>query len=155
MNSFIASPIPPFSSLPPASSGDSGADPRAGFRTKTVGTRLSVSELEEVEAAAKRGGTTLAEWLREVALREARPGPPNPVELVLAELAATRYLLLNLFLSTAEANTAGHALQPETVPKIREAADARKHDTARKMLEEFLAGGTKSKRDVKDTGVSR
>lgn len=144
--------IPPFSSSLPVLHVDPGSDPRAGFRTKTVGTRLSVGELEEVEAAAKRGGTTLAEWLREVALKEARPGPGDPVELVLSELAATRYMLLNLFLSTAQANTAGHALPPETVAKIREAADARKQDTARKMLEEFLAGGTKSKRDL---GASR
>ena len=114
-------------------------DNRASFRTKTVATRLSVDELEEVESAAKRGGKTLAEWLREVALREARPRP-DVNELLLGELAATRYLLLNLFHATAQAQQTGKQLLPESVLKIRETADARKLGVARKMLAEFLAG---------------
>lgn len=127
-------------SAPPASS-SSGLSPdnRASFRTKTVATRLSVDELEEVEFAAKRSGKTLAEWLREVALREARPRP-DVNELLLGELAATRYLLLNLFHATAQAQQAGKQLLPESVLKIRETADARKLGVARKMLAEFLAG---------------
>ena len=35
----------------------------------------------------------------------------------------------------------GLPLPPESVLKIREAADARKHATAGRMLAEFLAGG--------------
>ena len=81
------SPVEPLSSPDAGSS----ADPRNAFRTKTVGTRLSVAELEEVEAAAKRAGKSLAEWLRENALREARQRPGDPNELLLSELAATRF----------------------------------------------------------------
>ncbi len=108
-------------------------------RAKTVATRLSPAELAEVESAAKRSGKTLAEWLRETALREARQRPADPVELVLAEVAATRYMLLNLFHAAALANAEGRHLLPDSVLKIRETADARKLATARKMLQDFLS----------------
>ena len=59
-------------------------------RPKTAATRLSVEELEEVESAAKRDGKSLAEWLRDTVLREARQRSAESVELVLAELSANR-----------------------------------------------------------------
>ena len=128
------SPLP---SAPPASSSsDLSPDNRALFRTKTVATRLSVDELAAVETAAKQSGKTLAEWLREVVLRAARPSP-DVNELLLGELAATRYLLLNLFHASAKAAEKNEPFLPEAVLQIREAADARKLATARKMLQEF------------------
>ena len=115
------------------------ADARTILRAKTVATRLSIEELEEVESAAKRDGKTLAEWLRATVLREARQRPADPVELILSELSATRYMLLNCFLSTAQAAAEGRQLLPETVLKIRATADAQKLQKARKMLQEFSA----------------
>ena len=115
------------------------ADARAILRAKTVATRLSIEELEEVESAAKRDGKTLAEWLRATILREARQRPADPVELILAELSATRYMLLNCFLSTAQAGVEGRQLLPETVLKIRDKADALKLQIARKMLQDFFS----------------
>jgi len=97
-----------------------------------------VEELEAVESASKQSGKTLAEWLREVALRAARPSR-DVTELLLSELAATRYLLLNLFHASAKAAQNNEPFLPEAVLKIREAADARKLLTARKMLQEFLS----------------
>src|ERR1039457_41191 len=102
------------------------AEARTVLRAKTVATRLSIEELEEVESAAKRDGKTLAEWLRATVLREARQRPADPVELILAELSATRSMLLNCFLSTAQAGVEGQQLLPETVLKIRATADAQK-----------------------------
>ena len=115
------------------------ADARTILRAKTVATRLSIEELEEVESAAKRDGKTLAEWLRATVLREARQRPADPVELILAELSATRSMLLNCFLLTAQAGAEGKQLLPETVLKIRATADAQKLQKARKMLQEFWA----------------
>ena len=130
------------SSVAPVSPAEiaSGVDPKSAFRTKTVGTRLTVAELEEVEAAAKRSGKSLAEWLRETALRQARERPADTTELLLAELVATRSVLLNLFHASAQASEEGVAIAPETVLKIRDSADARKLGAARKMLQEFRAG---------------
>jgi hypothetical protein len=65
------------------------ADARTILRAKTVATRLSVEELEEVESAAKRDGKSQAEWIRDTVLREARQRSAS-VELVLAELSANR-----------------------------------------------------------------
>ena len=115
------------------------ADARTILRAKTVATRLSIEELEEVESAVKRDGKTLAEWLRETVLREARQRPADPVELILAELSATRYMLLTLFHSTAEAAAEGRQLLPETVLKIRDKADALKLQKTRKMLQDFFS----------------
>jgi hypothetical protein len=112
-------------------------------RAKTVATRLSPEELEDVEAAAKRSGKQLAAWLRDVALEAARP-TPDTSELLLAEVAATRFMLLNLFHASATAARDGAHLTPETVLKIRETADLRKQQTARKLLQDFVAAELKT-----------
>jgi uncharacterized protein (DUF1778 family) len=111
---------------------------RTILRAKTVATRLSTEELEEVEEAAKRSGKSLAEWLRDTALTEARERPADPGEVILAEVCATRYMLLNLFHATAQAASEGKQLLPETVLKIRETADAQKATKAHKLLQESL-----------------
>lgn len=112
---------------------------RTILRAKTVATRLSTDELEEVESAAKLSGKSLAEWLRDTALVEARQRPADPVEVVLAEVCATRYMLLNLFHATAQAASEGKQLLPETVLKIRETADAQKATKAHKLLHDSSA----------------
>jgi len=111
---------------------------RTVLRAKTVATRLTPEELAEVEAAAERDGKTVAEWLREIALRTARERSADCIEILLAEQMATRYALLNLFHATALANSEGKQLLPDTVLKIRDQADARKLAKARQMLQEFL-----------------
>jgi hypothetical protein len=85
---------------------------RPGLHAKTIATRLSPEELQEVKSAAERDGKSLAEWLRELALRSARERAADPIELLLAELMATRYALLNLFDATALAGGEGKQLFP-------------------------------------------
>ena len=50
------SPVPPNEAARPA------------LRAKTIATRLTLEELQEVEAAVERDGKPLAEWLRDLAL---------------------------------------------------------------------------------------
>jgi uncharacterized protein (DUF1778 family) len=126
---------------PAGSDAPSSEEAKPGFRTKTIATRITPEELAEVEDAAERDGKSLAEWLRELVLNSARQRPADPVELLLSEVAATRYMLLNLFHATAQANAEGKHLLPDSVLKIRDTADRRKLQTARKMLEEFFAQG--------------
>jgi hypothetical protein len=114
---------------------------RPGLRAKTVATRLTPEELREVEAAAGRDGKSLAEWLRELALKTARQRPADPMELLLSEVLATRYMLLNLFHATAQANAEGKHLLPESVLKIRDQAEVRKLESARKLMAAFLVQG--------------
>jgi hypothetical protein len=126
---------------PPAHvSASEGAQEKPGFRTKTIATRVTPEELREVEAAAEKNGKTLAVWLRELALNAARERPADPTELLLAELSALRYMLLNLFHASASAQTEGKYLLPESVVKIRDKAEARKLVDARKLLTDFRAG---------------
>ena len=117
---------------------------KPGFRTKIISTRITPEELREIEAAVERDGKKFAEWLRDVALKSARQGPVDPTEVLLAEQTAMRYMLLNLFYATAQANAEGKHLLAESVLKIRDQANARKVTDARKLLESFQsveAGG--------------
>ena len=112
---------------------------RPGFRTKIIATRLTPGELAEVEAAAETANQSLAEWLRETALQAARQRPADPIELLLAEVWALRYTLLNLFHSKAKAAAEGTQLMPDSIAKIRDQADAVKLQKAHKLLADFLA----------------
>ena len=112
---------------------------RPGFRTKTIATRLTPGELAEVEATAENAGQSLAEWLRETALHAARERPADPIELLLAEVWALRYTLLNLFHSNAKEASEGKQLLPDSIVKIRDQADAAKLQKAHKILADFLA----------------
>jgi hypothetical protein len=112
---------------------------RPGFRTKTIATRLTPGELAEVEATAESAGQSLAEWLRETALHAARQRPADPIELLLAEVWALRYTLLNLFHSKAKAASEGTQLLPDFIVKIRDQADTMKFPKAHTILADFLA----------------
>lgn len=115
------------------------AETRPGFRTKTIATRLTPGELAEVEATAESAGQSLAEWLRETALHAARQRPADPIELLLAEVWALRYTLLNLFHSNAKAAAEGTQLLPDSIVKIRDQADTMKFQKAHTILADFLA----------------
>jgi len=126
----------------PQSSLPFGEEAKPGFRTKTAATRLTPDELAEIEAAAESAGQVLSEWLRGTALCAARQrpaDPADPAELVLAEVWAVRYTLLNLFHAASQAASEGRQLSPDSVLEIRDQADARKLHQARKLLEEFFA----------------
>src|SRR5271157_1085102 len=129
----------------PQSSLPFGEEAKLGFRTKTAATRLTPEELGEIESAAERAGQALSEWLRRTALSAARLRPADPAELVLAELWALRYTLLNLFHAAAGAAAEGRQLSPDSVLKIRDQADARKIQQARKLLDDFFARGRKER----------
>ena len=125
-----------------------GEEPKPGFRTKTAATRLTPGELAEIESAAEGVGQVLSEWLRETALRAARQRPADQAELVLTEVCAVRYTLLNLFYAATMAASEGKQLLPDSIIKIRDQAEASKRQQARKLLDDFYAAEGK-KRSVK------
>ncbi len=122
----------------PQSSLPFGEEAKPRFRTKTAAMRLTPEELAEIESAAECVGQSVSEWLRETALRAVRERP-DPAELVLAEVWAVRYTLLNLFHAAAQAAAEGRQLLPDSILKIRDQSDARKRQQARKLLEDFMA----------------
>lgn len=115
----------------------SAEDNKPGFRTKTIATRLTPAELAKVESAAEQSAKPLSEWLRETALNAARQRAADPAELLLAEVWAVRYALLNLFHAGAMAAAEGKQVLPDSVVNICDRADARKHQQARKLIEDF------------------
>ena len=128
-------------STPPGPlSAASGTADKPGFRTKSLGTRLTPEELKEIEAAAERDGKTPSEWVRDAVLRAARPSQSAPTDLLLEELAALRYIVLNVFDATAQAAEKNQPLAPGSVGRIRDAAESRKRVAAKKLLEEFRTG---------------
>jgi len=122
----------------PSSSDES----KPGFRTRTISMRLTPDEVAEVESAAQRAGKQPSEWLRETALIAARERPSDPIELLLAEVWAVRQTLLSLFHAGAQATAEGKPLLPESVLKIRDSADRKKLEQARRMLADFLGQRT-------------
>lgn len=122
----------------PQSSLPFGEEAKPGFRTKIAATRLTPEELSDIETAAEGAGQALSEWLRATALQAARKRPADPAELVLAEVWALRYALLNLFHAGAQAASEGRQMSSESILKIRDEADARKLQQARKLLDDFL-----------------
>jgi len=123
----------------PQSSLPFGEEAKPGFRTKIAATRLTPEELSDIETAAEGAGQALSEWLRATALQAARKRRADPAELVLAEVWALRYALLNLFHSGAQAASEGRQMLPDSILRIRDEADARKLQQARKLLDDFLA----------------
>lgn len=116
----------------------SNDESKSGFRSKTIATRLTPDELAEVESAAERAGKPLSEWLRETALAASRRRSADPIELLLAEVWALRFVVLSLFHAGAQATAEGRPLLPESVLKVRDRADAKKLEQARQMLANFL-----------------
>jgi len=142
----------PGTTAPQPRNASAGVEEKPGYRTKTVATRITPEELREVESAAERDGKTLAEWLRDLALKAARQRPADSMELLLAEQSATRYMLLNLFHATAQANAEGKHLLAESVLKIRDQAEARKLADSRKMIESFHARDAQEGQDGSQSG---
>jgi hypothetical protein len=129
----------------PSSSDES----KPGFRTKTISMRLTPDELADVESAAQRAGKQTSEWLRETALTAAREQPSDPIELLLAEVWGLRHALLSLFHAGAQATAEGKPLLPESVVKIRDSADRKKLEQARRMLADFLGHKTREDGEVR------
>jgi len=109
---------------------------RTVLSSKTLSTRLSAEEMEEVEDAAKREGRTRAEWMREVLLRAARQQAAPPFELLLEELVATQDVLFNSLIESARCSATNSSMHPEAVLEMIKLANRQKRQNALQMVEE-------------------
>src|SRR5258708_34433719 len=73
--------------------------PADQLRNRTVGSKMTGSEYEQLVAVAEREGLTLGEWCREVLLAQANANeskkPSATEQAVLAEVVALRMILIN------------------------------------------------------------
>src|SRR5213594_3874223 len=107
-------------------------------RTRSVGTKLTEKEYEQVGSAAARRGLTVSEWSREELLRAA--GEPAPVataaeQMMMAEVLALRTILLNLFYDLA----GGGKIHADRMEEVIAKADGNKWEKARERFERSVA----------------
>ena len=112
---------------------------RTVMSSKTLSTRLSPEEMEEVERAALREGITRSEWMRAVLLREARKFAEPPFELLFEEIIATQNLLTNYLLAHAQMAAEDKQLSRKDVLQMIQFSNGQKKQDAQRMVEEWRA----------------
>lgn len=114
--------------------------PADQLRNRTVGSKMTESEYDQVVAVAEREGLTLGEWCREVLLARANSGDlkkPSAIEhTLLAEFVALRMILLNALCKLGQkVELSEHDLQ-----ELAELADQERFRRAQERLVEADAG---------------
>jgi hypothetical protein len=115
--------------------------PADQLRNRTVGSKMTESEYEQLVAVAERVGLTLGEWCREVLLARANSNeeknPSTPEQTLLAEVMALRMILLNALFKLAQ----GAVLTTEELDHLIERADGERFERAQGRLAEVPTGG--------------
>ncbi len=99
-------------------------------RTHSANVKLTRDELSELEIVAKVEQKALGEWAREVLLREVRRAEGDAV---LAEVIATRMLLLNLLKPVAMGKTVSQEWITEAMAAVRR----EKRKAAREVMQQY------------------
>jgi len=111
------------------------------LRNRTVGSKMTESEYEQLVAVAEREGLTLGEWCRKVLLSQANPNgakKPSGTELtLLAEFVALRMILLNALSKLGQKKE----LSEHELQELAERADQERFQRAQERLAEAVAGG--------------
>ena len=97
-------------------------------RNQSLNTKLSPTEFAAVEVAAATDECALAEWVRDLILRELRRGSARDPSL--AEILEVRLLLVNVLRSLA----AGQRLTPEAFDNLLDQLSDAKHQLASKLV---------------------
>ncbi len=114
--------------------------PADQLRNRTVGSKMTESEYEQVVAVAEREGLTLGEWCREVLLAHANSSDlkkPTAIEqTLLAEFVALRMILLNALCKLGQKVE----LSERNLQDLAELADQERFRRAQERLAEAVAG---------------
>jgi hypothetical protein len=111
------------------------------LRNRTVGSKMTEGEYEQLVAVAEREGLTLGEWCREVLLTHANANEakkPSAIEqTLLAEFVALRMILLNALCKLGQKVE----LSERDLRELAERADQERFSRAQERLAEAVAGG--------------
>ncbi len=114
--------------------------PADQLRNRTVGSKMTESEYDQVVAVAEREGLTLGEWCREVLLAHGNANElnkPSPIEqTLLAELVALRMILLNALCKLGQKVE----LSERDLQDLAELADQERFRRAQERLAEAVVG---------------
>lgn len=115
--------------------------PADQLRNRTVGSKMTESEYEQLVAVAEREGLTLGEWCREVLLAHANSSdlkkPSAAEQTLLAEFVALRMILLNALSKIGQ----GSELSERDLQVLTERADQERFSRAQERLAAAVAGG--------------
>ncbi|MGC2286875.1 MAG: hypothetical protein WA542_16590 [Candidatus Acidiferrum sp.] len=115
--------------------------PADQLRNRTVGSKMTESEYEQLVAVAERAGLTLGEWCREVLLAQANCShltKPSATEwTLLAELVALRMILLNALSKIGQKEE----LSEHDLQVLTERADQERFSRAQERLADVVTGG--------------
>lgn len=105
-------------------------------RSKTVSTKLTETEFEEVERLAETRGQWLSEWARDALLEAAREARPQNHAAVFAEIQALRLILVN----TLEPLLRGEQWSAEQFKQMLLYVKSNKHRAAAELMESYRGG---------------
>jgi hypothetical protein len=109
---------------------------KSSIRTKSVGTKVSEEQFTALEARAHARKLTLSEWVREALLKIDEGGVPGNV--LLAEIMASRTILLNLVYSISK----GQPMTAEAMQELIKRTDENKAKRAQELLAETVPRAT-------------
>ena len=115
--------------------------PADQLRNRTVGSKMTENEYEQLVAVAEREGLTLGEWCREVLLAHANSSdltkPSATERTLLAEFVALRMILLNALSKIGQRVE----LSERDLQVLTERADQERFSRAQERLAAAVAGG--------------
>jgi hypothetical protein len=99
-------------------------------RTQSIGTKLTLQEVNDVLAAAESAGMVPSEWVRALIMRELKTSSTG--DAFLAEVLGVRLLLVNVLRPLA----VGQKLSAEAFDKLLDDIGATKYELATKLVTE-------------------
>jgi len=111
------------------------------LRNRTVGSKVTENEYEQLVSVAERAGVTLGEWCREVLLTHANANesrkPSATERTLLAEFVALRMILLNALCKLGQKKE----LSEQELQELAELADQERFQRAQERLAVAVSGG--------------
>lgn len=101
-------------------------------RIKSVGTKVSEIQFAALESRAHARDLTLSEWVRAEILKTTDDGGTVPGDVLLAEIMASRTILINLVYSISK----GESMTAETMQELIRRIDENKARRAQELLAE-------------------
>lgn len=106
---------------------------KPSIRTRSIGTKISQEQFAALEAQAHTRQLTLSEWVRGELLKT-NDGSKAPGEVLLAEVMASRSILINLVYSISK----GQPITAEAMQELIRRTDENKTRRAQELLAEAV-----------------
>lgn len=105
---------------------------KPSIRIKSIGTKVSGEQFSALESRAHARNLTLSEWVRAELLKTNEGGSTVTCEVLLAEVMASRTILINLVYSISK----GESMSAETMQELIRRTDENKARRAQELLAE-------------------